>query len=193
MIKITIASGNILSFQGDALICFCDSDLTCKKSNPILQVFDRNTQAHDSCQEVIDQSFSRNKEYEDNLVKELTSIGYCALGNAVIAQGLGLRVKNLIFVPYVNHNDPQDAFSYVLFHQALRSALNLAVVYNAKTLAIPILRNKIPKGEFINKIFSGIFETKQRESLSEEETWNITTAIVREFDNQSIQEVFVYR
>jgi hypothetical protein len=193
MVKTTIASGNILSFQGDALICFCDSDLTYKKNNPILQAFERNTKSNTSYREVVNQSYSQNKEHEDSLIKELSAIGYCEIGNAVITQGLGLRVKSLIFVPYINHNDSQDTFSYVLFHKALRAAFTLATVYKVKTLAIPTLKKKILKREFIDRLFSGIFEMKTHKGLTEEETLNITIAIAKEFDSHTLQEVIIYR
>lgn len=193
MAKVTIESGNILSFQGDAFVCFCDSELTYKKNNPILQAFDQNTKANNSYQKVVSQLYNKNKECEDSLNKELSSIGYCEIGNAVITKALGLRVKNILFVPYVDQNNPQTTLTHVLFHKALRAAFTLAVVYNAKTLAIPILRKKIPKREFFDKLFSGVFEVKPRKSLTEEETLNITIAIAKEFDNQSLQEVVIYR
>ena len=65
MAKIVLESGSILSFKGDALICFCDSDLTFKKNNPILQFFSAKTRANSSQKMVVNQSYEKNKEEED--------------------------------------------------------------------------------------------------------------------------------
>ena len=193
MAKIVLESGSILSFKGDALICFCDSDLTFKKNNPILQFFSAKTRANSSQKMVVNQSYEQNKEEEDLLLKELSAIGSCDIGNAVITKAYGLEVKHFIFVPYIDHDNSDNRINYVLFHHALRSAFTLANLYDIKRLAIPTLRAKVAKKEFMDKIIAGVFETKKQDLLNEKELTDITVAIAKEFENQSMQEIVIYR
>ena len=193
MAKIILESGSILSFKGDALICFCDSDLTFKKNNPILQFFSAKTRANSSQKMVVNQSYEKNKEEEDLLLKELSAIGSCEIGNAVITKAYGLGVKHFIFVPYIDNENPDNRINYVLFHHALRSAFTLANLYDIKRLAIPTLRAKVAKKEFMDKIIDGVFETKKQDLLNEKELTDITVAIIKEFENQSMQEIVIYR
>jgi len=179
MAKIVLESGSILSFKGDALICFCDSDLTFKKNNPMLQFFSAKTRANSSQKMVVNQSYEQNKEEEDLLLKELSAIGSCKIGNAVITKAYGLNVKNFIFVPYIDNDNQDNRINYVLFHHALRSAFTLANLYGIKRLAIPTLRAKVAKKEFMNKIIAGVFETKKQDLLNEKELTDITVAIVK--------------
>jgi len=193
MAKIILESGSILSFKGDALICFCDSDLTFKKNNPILQFFSAKTRANSSQKMVVNQSYEQNKGQEDTLLKELSAIGSCEIGNAVITKAYGLDVKHFIFVPYIDNENPDNRINYVLFHHALRSAFTLADLYDIKRLAIPTLRAKVAKKEFMDKIIDGVFETKKQDLLNEKELTDITVAIIKEFENQSMQEIVIYR
>jgi O-acetyl-ADP-ribose deacetylase (regulator of RNase III) len=193
MAKIILESSNILSFRGDSLICFCDSDLTFKKNNPVLQFFSAKTRANSSQKMVLNRSYEQNKEEENLLLKELSAIGFCEIGNAVITKAYGLDVKHFIFVPYIDHNDSDKRMSYVLFHHALRSAFTLANLYGIERLAIPTLRAKVPKKEFMDKIIAGVFETKKQNLLNEKELTDIMIAIVKEFENQSMQEIVIYR
>lgn len=193
MVKIILESGNILSFKGDALICFCDSDLTLKKNNRLLQAFFEKTKSNSSQKNVINKSYAQSKEQEDNLLKELSAIGFCEIGNAVITKAYDINVKHFIFAPYINNDNPDDKLNFVLFHRSLRSAFTLANLYGIKSLAVPILRTKIAKKEFMDKVISQVFDTKKEGLLEEKELTDIIIAISKEFENQSIQEVFIYR
>lgn len=193
MTKIILESENILSFRGDALICFCDSDLTLKKNNRILQTFFEKTKLNSSQKNVINKSYSQSKEWEDNLLKELSAIGFCEIGNAVITKAYDIDVRHFIFVPYINSDNPNDKLNFVLFHRAIRSAFTLANLYGVKSLAVPILRTKIAKKEFMDKVISQVFDTKSKEVLSEKELTDIIIAISKEFENQSLEEIFIYR
>jgi transcriptional regulator NrdR family protein len=75
----------------------------------------------------------------------------------------------------------------------LRSAFALANTYGLKTLAIPVLKIIVPKQEFIDKIIKGIFSSKSQRSLTQDEVFNVITAIAREFSGQSLEEVVIYR
>lgn len=193
MIKIILESGNILSFKGDALICFCDSDLTLKKNNRILQAFAAKTKLNSSQKNVINKSYSQSKEQEDNLLKELSAIGFCEIGNAVITKAYDIDVKHFIFVPYVDNDNPNNKLNFVLFHRALRSAFALANLYGVKSLAVPILRTKIAKKEFMDKVISQVFDTKKETTLNEKELTDIIIAISKEFEGQTLEKIFIYR
>jgi len=45
----------------------------------------------------------------------------------------------------------------------------------------------------MDKIIAGVFETKRKDLLNEKELTDITVAIAKEFENQSMQEVVIYR
>lgn len=193
MIKIILESGNILSFRGDALICFCDSDLTLKKNNRILQTFFEKTKINSSQKNVINKSYSQSKEWEDNLLKELSAIGFCEIGNAVITKAYDIVVKHFIFVPYIDNDNSDNKLNFVLFHRALRSAFTLANLYGVKSLAVPVLRTKIPKKELMDKVISQVFDTKKETTLNEKELTDIIVAISKEFEGQTLEEIFIYR
>jgi len=193
MAKIILESGNILSFKGDALICFCDSDLTVRKNNPILSAFAAKTKSNSSQKLVINRSYAQSKEQEDNLLKELSAIGFCEIGNAVITKAYDIDVKHFIFAPYINNDDSDDRLNFVLIHRALRSAFTLANLYGAKSLAVPIIRTKIAKKEFMDKVISQVFDTKKEVTLNEKELTDIIIAISKEFEGQSLEEIFIYR
>ena len=193
MVKIILESGSILSFKGDALICFCDSDLTLKKNNRILQTLFEKTKLNSSQKNVVNKSYAYSKEQEDNLLKELSAIGFCEIGNAVITKAYDIGVKHFIFVPYIDNEDSNDKLNFVLFHKALRSAFTLANLYGVKSLAVPIIRTKIPKKEFMDKVISQVFDTKKEVTLNEKELTDIIIAISKEFEGQSLEEIFIYR
>jgi len=45
----------------------------------------------------------------------------------------------------------------------------------------------------MDKIIDGVFETKKQDLLNEKELTDITVAIIKEFENQSMQEIVIYR
>ncbi|PJC54891.1 MAG: hypothetical protein CO028_00080 [Candidatus Levybacteria bacterium CG_4_9_14_0_2_um_filter_35_21] len=193
MAKIILESGSILFFKGDALICFCDSDLTLKKNNPVLQFFSAKTRVNSSQKNVVNKSYTQSKDQEDNLLKELSAIGFCEIGNAVITKAYDIDVKHFIFAPYIDNDNPDDKLNFVLFHRALRSAFALANLYGVKSLAVPILRTKIVKKEFMDKVISQVFDAKKDITLNEKELTDIIIAISKEFQNQTLEEIFIYR
>lgn len=148
-VKVSKLSGNITVFEGDGIVVPCDVDLTYRKTNDVVR--DINTKAG-------------NKLWE-----ELANIGYCEIGHAVITQAYGLPVKKLIFLPYIDRDNSQR-IDFILFHQAVRSALSLASLYGLKTLAIPVLPNILPnsKNEHeVEDIIEGITKTFVSPSLKE--------------------------
>src|SRR3989338_10577921 len=113
MPKISLQNGEITGFQGDAIICPSDVDLTNKKSNKWI--------------------YSILSKAGSDLTKELSAIGYCETGNAVITKAYNLKVKHLIFLPIsaqddkVKHliflpisaqDDKEHKLNFILFHQA---------------------------------------------------------------------------
>jgi len=193
MSKITIAKGNITSFKGDAFIIPCDTDLTYKKGNAIIQYFVDISRKNDGYTHVVNATWNRAKEYESNLLKELASIGNCEIGNAVITKAYLFDVKHFIFMPFFNHNEPENKMDFVLLHQALRSALNLATLYEIKTLAIPLPVLHFPKEEVFTKFVKSLFEITSKKTLQNEEMMDIIMGVSEEYKNTSLEEIEIYR
>lgn len=192
MPKITIEKGNITTFSGDAIVIPCDTDLTYKKGNAIIQYFADISRKNDSYRHVVTSTWEKAKEYENNLLKELASIGYCEIGNAVITKAYLFEVKNFIFMPFFDHSNQENKMNFVLLHQALRSALNLATLYDVKTLAIPLPSVKFPKEEMFIKFVKSLFEITPKKGLRSEEMMNIIISVSDEYKN-SIAEIHIYR
>lgn len=178
MPKISLRNGSITSFDVDAIVIPSDVELTNKNANKIVEA-------------VLEAG-------NDDLIKEISSIGYCEMGNAVITQGYNLKAKHLIFLPYCDSNNEENRIDFILLHKALRSVFNLASLYNVSTLAIPIFRFKIVKLNFIEKllntkIFRSLLETEENSGLKESEVEDIIISVSSEFKNTSIKEVFIYK
>jgi len=63
---------------------------------------------------VINRSYAQSKEQEDNLLKELSAIGFCEIGNAVITKAYDIDVKHFIFCSiYINNDDSDDRLNFV--------------------------------------------------------------------------------
>jgi len=90
-----------------------------------------NKNANDSMRRVLDDGLTK-------LAQELTSIGYCELGHAVITQGESKDFSHTIFIPVVNTLNPEDKMDLALFHKAVRAALTLAKLYGVKDLVVEI-------------------------------------------------------
>jgi len=192
MPKITIGKGTITNFSGDAIVIPCDTDLTYKKGNAVLQYFADISRENDGYRHVVNSTWEKAREYESNLLKELAAIGSCEMGNAVITKAYSLKVKNFIFLPFFDHNDQENKMDFVLLHQALRAALNLASIYEVKTLAIPLASPKFPKEEAFVKFVNSLFEIKPKKGLRNEEMMDIIISVSGEYKN-SIDEICIYR
>lgn len=101
-----------------AKVIFSDVDLTNKNANY-------------STRRIMDSDLTE-------LTQELTSIGYCELGHAVITQGTSKEISHIIFVPIVNSQNPEDRMYGSLFHHAMRSALTLAKLYGIESLTVEL-------------------------------------------------------
>ena len=178
--KITLRKGNVIVFEGDAIIIPSDVELTNKKANNIVHGL---------------------LEKDNNLLREISSIGYCEMGNAVITRGYGLKAKHLIFLPYCDNDNEENKIDFVLLHKALRSAFNLASLYEVSTIAVPVFRFKAVKLNFIEKIlnikiFRSLFGQEGNNGLNglkEGEVEDIIISVSSEFKNTSIKEVSIYK
>ncbi|MBU1016710.1 MAG: macro domain-containing protein [Patescibacteria group bacterium] len=171
--KMYFGKGDILEFDGDALICPCFTDLTyCKESKLVSSIIEL-----------------AGKDLE----KELSSIGFCDFGSAVITKGYGLKVKNIIFLPYKDKENPDNIIDFILLHKAFRSAFNLASLYNLKTLATVPLFVGYRKRDFINRIMV-IFglEKKEEKTLHPHEVVDIIIGVLDEYKGK-IEDLVIYR
>lgn len=193
MPKITIEKGNIANFSGDAIIVPCDSDLNYKKGNAIIQYFSDVERNNDDYRHVIDSTLGKIRESKGNLLKELSAIGYCELGNAIITKAYLFGVKHFIFMPFFDHNNQENKMDFILLHQALRSAFNLASIYSIKTLAISLPYPKFPKEEAFTKFVKSLLEIKPKKELQNEEMMDIVIGISEEYAKSSLREISIYR
>ena len=95
-------------------------------------------------------------------------------------------------MPFFDHDDQENKMNFVLLHQVLRSAFNLAAIYEIKTLAIPLLSPKFPKEEMFIKFVKSLFEFTPKKGLQNEEMMNIVMGVSEEYKN-SIAEIHIYR
>jgi len=172
MLKITLETGDMTNFSGDAIIVPSDVELSYSKTTlnikRILQ------------------------KAGGGLLEELAAIGYAEVGNAVITNGYKLKVKHLIFMPFTCHQEAENKISSTQFHQSLKSAFTLAKIYKVKTLAIPLLPRQAQKKNPLEKLVDILFGGKFEAHIKADEMMDIITAIARE--NKSVLEkVAVYR
>lgn len=121
----------------NALICFSSTDLTYKEPT----------------------GFTRKllKSVGNDLVLELSSIGYIDLGNAIITNGYSSKYSKLIFIPYFDENNRKSKLTNILMHKALRNAFNLASLYKVRTLTFP---QSLPQEiKFNNEEFTEVLST----------------------------------
>lgn len=176
MPKITLQTGDISSFSGDAIIVPSDVAITNKRANRTVE-------------KILEKGGS-------DLLSEASVIGYCEIGNAVRTKGYDLDIQHIIFLPYVDSENPDNTIDITQLHLAFRSAFTLASLYEVKTLAVPLLRfkrNRSFKDKLLNFEFLDLLsDHSQHEAFREGEVEDIIMAVSSEFE-QSIQEVVIYK
>lgn len=178
MVKITLQTGDISRFSGDALVLPCDTELAFKRVNTTVQkVFERAG---------------------PELLKEVLAISYCEIGSVIRTNGYNLGVKHVIFLPYTDHNNPKNMIDSVLLHQSLRCLFTMASLYKIATIGIPLFNLKRKRKSFKEKLFDLeildiVFNNSHEESLTETEVEDIIMGVSPEFDKQSLQEVVIYK
>lgn len=184
-------SGDITDFKGDVIILPCDTELTYTKS------FSPNSKYplfHESKKSLMKSVFEKaGKE----LVRELTTIGTCEIGNAVITKGYDLKVGNVIFMPLTDYKREEIRISYVDLHQSLRNAFTMAEIYKAKSIAIGAIN--IPQGKkgftnLIEKIFKQFWDDKSEpKMISNDEIEDIVVAVLKDFEKSTISSLCIYK
>lgn len=173
MPKIILQNGEITGFQADAIVCPTDINLTDKANKWINSILDKAGL---------------------DLTKEISAIGRAEIGNAVITQAYNFKkLKHLIFFPISDQEDEKHKLNFILLHQALRSAFNLATLYNLKTLAIPLFSLKRPKEDFFSNLIKSLFGNENEKELTKEGMMNIIIGISREYKNTSLETITIYR
>ena len=116
--EIILKKGSITKLKVDAMVVPCDVHISNNKANSIIQ-------------DVIE---SANR----GLIKEITSIGYCEIGNAVITKGYNLNAEKLIFMPYCDIENENYKANFSQLHLSFRSVFNLASLYEVNSISIPV-------------------------------------------------------
>lgn len=171
MSKFTLLTGNIVDYTGDAIICPCDVELSNDKVNSVVKdIFE---------------------EAGSDLVAELSAIGFCGIGHAVIVGGYKLKVKSIIFYPYKDSNNPDEHIDSILMHQAIKAVFSLVKLYHIKNLAIslPLIRRR--KESIFERILDTFSNPKEESYLNTEQIMCIVTAIAKE--NKALKEMAIFR
>ena len=169
MPKLTLCTGNITNFTGDALICPCDCALTNHYTSIAKLVLHKGG---------------------NDLVQGVTAIGFGEIGNALIVKGYKLGVKYVIFLPV---KDQEMVIDQVTLHQALRNALTLAGLHKVRTLAVPMLNPKITSKVSIFNSLLGLNNRSNLEILTDDKVLDTITAVSRDFERSSLKEISIYR
>jgi len=172
MVKIELKRGSISEFEGDAIIVPSDVDLTYEKANGALRtVIERGGQG---------------------LLTELSSIGRCEIGNAVITQGYELNVDRVILIPYQDINYKGDKLTLLLLHKALKAAFNLASSYGVRTLAIEILPLRTKKMNLLERLLAKVSSFDTTELLSADEIMDVIAGVAEEH-KKTLEEIVIYK
>jgi len=165
-------NGDISDFRGDAIVVPSDVDLTYAKANEAIR--------------------SVLKKGGPNLLQEVSAIGYCEIGHAVITRGYNLHTKYIVFLPYTDRERKESRLNFVLLHQALKNAFNLAVLYGAKTLAIDLAPLQVRKKDLLKEILSKVLDTEPPKGLTIDETVDVAKAVSGDYKD-ALREVTVYK
>ena len=164
---------DVIDFKGDVIIIPCDSELTYHKVGIVAKILDKGG---------------------EDLLKELTSIGYCEVGYAVIVQGYELPAKNIIFMPVSDHNHQETRINYIDLHQSLKAAFTLADLYKAKTVAIAGIHIPNTKRSVAQSLWKKFTEGKKEAgSPSSDEIEDIIISTSKNFKDSSIKELIIYK
>lgn len=168
---IHIATGDIADFEGDIIVVPCSSELTYKKFGIVQNILDKGGQ---------------------NLVKELSAIGWCEIGNVAITKGYKLQAKNIIWMP-IYDNTEDASTNYIGLHQSLRNAFILAELYEAKSVAIANITLPKNKRNFFERLWNQLLDNNKSHNLNESEIEATIIAISKDFGNTTIKEIFLYK
>ncbi len=192
--RVAIETRDLVNFSGDAIIVPCDTDLTYRKGNPIVRYLSRLLNKNTDYKKVANFVWGKAKQYEDSLLKELSAIGYCDIGNAVITKAYFFKVNNFIFMPLYDHDDTDNRLNTPLLHKALRSAFDLASLYGLKNLAMPMPSSKSSEEDFTNKFLKSLFfENFNKKEFNQDEFLNIVYAVFSDYKNSSLENITIYK
>lgn len=168
--NIQISTDDITDFKGEGMIVPCDSELTFKKVALVEKIIEKG---------------------RTDLLTELTAIGYCITGNAVITKGHELKVKHIIFMPISDLQDPNFRLDFTLLHQSLKAAFTLASLYKLKSLAIGGIHIPSYTKSLSESLLSSLSE--ERKVLTTSQIEDIIISVSKNFKNSSIKELTLYK
>lgn len=173
MPKVTLSSGRIDEFVGDAIICPCDFELTYKRANNFVR-------------KILDIGGKK-------LMDEISVIGSCNIGHAVATKGYNLNVKNIIFLPYTDHDNPENIMNLETLHQGLKSAFTLASLYTLKTLALGFFQIESSEPETIGPFLERLLTGRREFAYNSDEMYNVILTVIKDFERSSIIELAIYK
>lgn len=187
--NIQISTGDITSFDGDVIIIPCDSELTYTKA------FSPNSRyplfKHESEKSLVKQIFEKSGK---ELIREVTTIGFCEIGYAVTVQAYELKAKRLIFMPVADHNNEEVRVNYIGVHQSLRAAFTLADLYKAKSVAVAGIHIPSKRKNFFMSLWNKLLnDGSEIKPLGDDEVEDIVISTSKNLENSSIKELVIYK
>lgn len=171
--NIQISTGDITDFKGEAIIIPCSSDLTSKRIGIVPRILEKGG---------------------NDLIRELTAIGYCEVGNAVIVQGYELKTRDVIFMPVASHTNEEAQINYVGLHQALNAAFTLADLYKAKSVAIAGIHIPSKRKNFFISLWDKYFgDNCEAKTLDSDGIEDIIISTSKNFESSTIKELVIYK
>lgn len=172
MPKISFREGGISDFEGDAIVVPCDTDLSYSKANEAIR--------------------SVLTKGGPDLLQEVSAIGFCEIGHAVITKGYNLNAKHIIFLAYTDQGKGESWLNFVLLHQALKNAFNLAVLYGATTLAIDLAPLQVRKSRPLRKLLSKVLGSEPPKGLTIDEVVDVVKGVSGGY-KETLKEIVIYR
>lgn len=169
--NISIKTSAIADFSGDIIVIPCDSELTYKKACTVQEILEKGG---------------------PSLVKELSTVGYCEIGQTIITQGYNLKAKRVIFVPVYDHN-AEAGTNYIGLHQSIRNAFILADLYGGKTIAFGNFKLPKKKKDVLKSLSDKFMGNEEPDPLESHEIEDIIIAVSKDFEKSSVKEVFIYK
>lgn len=171
--NIRISTNDITDFDGDVIIVPCDSDLTYRKTGILPRILEKAG---------------------NDLMRELTVIGYCEIGYAVIVQGYELKTRHVVFMPVIDHNNEQVRINYVGLHQSLRAAFELASLYKSRSVAVAGIHIPSKRKNFFLSLWDRYFgDNGETKNLSDSEIEDIVISTSKNLESSSIKELLIYK
>ena len=116
-----------------------------------------------------------------NLINELAAIGTCDFGHAVITKSYTSDFTNYIFIPILDQQSPEYRIDTPTFHQSIRSALDLAKLYEIGDIVLEIPNMNQEKTVYSLKSWGLSLRKVIRPLLNRERIKDVVNSVSRDY------------